>query len=412
MHDHSARPRWNLNGNGTHHNGSRPLHILMVSARYIPYIGGTEIHTYEVAQRLVEAGHRITVLTTDVSGKLPPVEYSQGIQVVRVPAWPAKRDYYLAPEIHRIVRSSYCDLIHCQGYHTFVAPLAMLAARQAGIPYVVSFHSGGHSSSVRNALRGVQQLLLRPLLAHAKKLIGVSAFETAYFQKRLHIPSDRFVTISNGSYLPRTESSTGTNNGTLIVSIGRLERHKGHHRTIAALPEVAKLYPDLRLRIIGSGPYGPALWRCAMRYGMAHRTTIGPIAVSERAGLAALLSAARLAILLSDYESQGIAILEALSMGIPALVTHTSGLAELANNGLVRSVPLNSSPETIASAMIQQLHHPLIVPHVDLPSWDHCATQLLHLYEEICGSDDCPQQLGQPSPVMKTVPTNGGEMIL
>jgi glycosyltransferase involved in cell wall biosynthesis len=121
---------------------------------------------------------------------------------------------------------------------------------------------------------------------------------------------------------------------------------------------------------------------------MADRITMGPIPVNERADLASLLAAAKLAILLSDYESQGIAILEALSLGIPALVTHTSGLVELANNGLVRSVPLNSSPKSIASAMIQQLHHPLIVPHVDLPTWDHCASSLLDLYEEVyesCG---------------------------
>jgi glycosyltransferase involved in cell wall biosynthesis len=371
----------------------------MVSARYIPYIGGTEIHTYEVARRLAQAGHDITVLTTDLSRDLPPVEHTQGVQIVRVPAWPAQRDYYFAPEIYRYIRNNRWDLIHCQGYHTFVAPLTMLAARQAGIPYVVSFHSGGHSSSVRNALRGVQQWLLRPLLIQARKLIGVSKFESDYFQKRLGIPHTRFATISNGSYLPRVEKSSQAaiecakeRAGTLIVSIGRLERHKGHHRTIEALPEVAKSYPDVHLRIVGAGPYGETLWQLAAHCGMAQRVAIGPIAASERAGLAQLLATSNLAILLSDYESQGIAVLEALSLGIPALVTHTSGLAQLANDGLVRSVPLNSSTQTVAAAMIQQLHQPLIAPSVALPSWEQCATQLLALYEEVLA--EAPAHVG------------------
>lgn len=383
------------------------MHILMVAARYIPFIGGTEIHTYEVAQRLIEAGHHVTVLTTDLTGKLPPVEVNQGVQIVRVRAWPANSDYYFAPQIYRTIRNGNWDLIHCQGYHTFVAPFAMLAAQQSGTPYVVSFHSGGHSSTLRNALRGVQHLLLRPLLAGAHKLIGVSGFETGYFQQRLRLPAEKFMTVSNGSYLPRAETTPHEHDGTLIVSIGRLERHKGHHRTIEALPKVVEAYPDVHLRIVGSGPYGPELWRLATRHGLAGRITMGPIATSERGSLASLLSAAKLAILLSDYESQGIAVLEALSLGIPALVTHTSGLAEMANNGLVRSVPLNSTPTTIAAAMIEQLHKPMAVPAVDLPSWDTCAAQLRQLYESIHAQEVHGTQPEEALNPLRTLHTNG-----
>lgn len=101
--------------------------------------------------------------------------------------------------------------------------------------------------------------------------------------------------------------------------------------------------------------------------------------------MASILSDAKLAILLSDYEAQGIAILEALSLGIPALVTHTSGLADLAKGGLVRSVPLNSSSPTIASAILEQLQRPLIAANIQLPSWDHCTARLLQLYYEVHG---------------------------
>jgi glycosyltransferase involved in cell wall biosynthesis len=355
----------------------------MVTARYIPYIGGTEIHTCEVARRMVAAGHEVTVLTTDISRELSPTETIFGVKVVRVPAWPANRDYYFAPDIHNFITRGEWDLIHCQGYHTLVAPLTLLAARKTQTPYLVSFHSGGHPSRTRNSLRSVQQWLLRPLLAGAEKLIGVSKFEVEFFQKRLRLPADRFVTISNGSYLPRPEVLTDGKHGNLIVSVGRLERHKGHQRTIMALPEVAKQYPDVRLRIIGAGPYQPILVRQAERHGVADRVEIGPIAISHRADLASIMAEAKLAMLLSDYESQGIAVLEALSMGLPALVTHTSGLAELADGGLVRSVPLNSSPKTIAAAMIEQLRRPLIRADVSLPTWEWCATQLMELYHTV-----------------------------
>ena len=42
--------------------GGDSLRILYVSARYPPFVGGTEIHTAEVARRMVGRGHEVTVL--------------------------------------------------------------------------------------------------------------------------------------------------------------------------------------------------------------------------------------------------------------------------------------------------------------------------------------------------------------
>ena len=65
-----------------------------------------------------------------------------------------------------------------RGYHQkLVAPLAMLSAALRRIPYVVTFHPGGHSSEARNRLRGAQQRLLWPLLARAARLLDMSVPE-------------------------------------------------------------------------------------------------------------------------------------------------------------------------------------------------------------------------------------------
>jgi glycosyltransferase involved in cell wall biosynthesis len=129
----------------------------------------------------------------------------------------------------------------------------------------------------------------------------------------------------------------------------------------------------------------------AKRYRVAHRVQIGSIGAYQRASLASVLSAAKLFLLLSDYEAHSIAVLEALSLGIPALVTHTSGLAEFAEEGFVRSVPLNSSAHTIAAAVVDQLRHPVMASNLSLPSWDNCSTNLLCLYYEI--TNKCPVKI-------------------
>jgi glycosyltransferase involved in cell wall biosynthesis len=127
------------------------------------------------------------------------------------------------------------------------------------------------------------------------------------------------------------------------------------------------------------------LRRLAHKLGVSEQVEIGPIPPTNRQGMAALLSRAALVALLSDYETHPIAALEALVLGRPVLVTHTSGLGELADQGLARSVPLGSSPAQIASAMLEQLRRPHVPAPIDLPSWDNCAAQLLQLYHMIIG---------------------------
>lgn len=370
---------------------SNSLRVLLVTARFLPNVGGTEIHTYEVARRLAAAGHDVTVLTTDPSKRLMAVEQTEGVHVRRVPAWPANRDYYFAPGIYRTITRNRWDIIHCQGYHTLVAPLTMLAAWHSKTPFVVTFHSGGSSSRLRKAVRPLQRAMLRPLLARAEMLIGVSRFEVEFFRERLRFPQERFVVIPNGSYLPNAENiaSARRNDGTVMVSVGRLERYKGHHLVIAALPKVAVHYPDVQLRIVGAGPYEPALRRMAENLGVANRVEIRAVAGTDRQEMASVLLGASLVILLSDYESQGIAVMEALALGRPVLVADTSALHDLAEGGLVRATPLGSTSEDVAMAVLSQFRMPLVPPKVELPTWDTCASDLLALYEAVTRRPRC-----------------------
>lgn len=359
------------------------MKLLLVAARYYPLMGGTETHVYEVARRFAQQGIDTTVLTTDPSQQLPPEEQVEGVNIIRVPAYPAKSDFYFAPRVYDIVRNGGWDMVHCQGFHTFVPPVAMLAARQANIPYVLSFHSGGHSTGWRNAIRGLQSKVNQPLLARANKLIAVSHFEAKLFQKRLGLPADHFVVIPNGSHLPKLTQIPTTSKEAMILSVGRLEKYKGHHRILEALPLILKQRPDARLRILGTGPYESNLSEMAQDLGVADQTEIGAIPPGNREGMAQMLSKASLVTLFSEYEAHPIAVMEALSLQRPVLVADTSGLSELAERGWVRAIPLNSTSEQVANAILEQLCSPPAVPTVELPTWDQCAASLLSLYNTV-----------------------------
>jgi glycosyltransferase involved in cell wall biosynthesis len=356
----------------------------MVTPRYHPEIGGVERHVFEVARRIGASGKQVTVLCTDRTGQRPDVEVHDGVTVRRVRAWPSKRDYHFAPGIYREVARGRWDLVHVQSYHTFVAPLAMLAALRSRTPYLVTFHGGGHSSGVRLALRRVQRRVLRPLLARAERLVAVARFEVGLYGEELGFRPERFVLIPNGSELelPGQPLPAPPANGTLIASVGRLERYKGHHRVIAALPHLLERRPDARLWIAGSGPYEQELRRLADRLGVGGRVEIESVP-SGNGAMATRLVAVSLVVLLSDFETHPLAALEALALDRPLLVSDTSGLGELAEQGVARSVSLDAGPEVVAEAMVAELDHPLVRGDVRLPTWDECAEGLLGLYQEI-----------------------------
>lgn len=357
--------------------------ILMVSANAYPVMGGVETHLHEVAPRIARAGFDVTILTTDRSGKLPARDNVDGVEIRRVRAWPAERDYYFAPGIYGAIARGRWDLMHCHGYQTFVPPLALLAAARAHIPYVLTFHSGGHGSRVRTRLRGAQQLALRPLLARAQRLIAVSDYEARVFPKRLRIPSNRFVTIPNGAEMEWPAGiGPDDEDRSLILSVGRLERYKGHHSVIAALPHLLKRVPGARLRILGAGPYEPELRRLAAESGVGNRVEIGAIDPKDRQAIATVMARAALVVLMSEYEANPVSVMEALSLRRRVLVADTSGLSELAHRGLARAIPLDSDPAQTARAMFEHLQSP-IPPDHDLPTWDACAADIAHVYRGV-----------------------------
>lgn len=368
------------------------LNVLMVTPRYFPYVGGIETHVHEVGLRLAARGVQVTLLTTVADQHrlhLPRKEVIEGIEVIRVRAWPAQGDYYIAPEVATVIAQGNWDLVHCQGCHTFVPPLAMRAAQKAGLPYIVTFHSGGHSSRMRTLVRGMQWSLQRPLYAGAAKLIGVSRFEANYFREILRLPAERFAVIPNGSLPALSPDAIPAARQELIISIGRLERYKGHHRIISALPKIREMRPAARLLILGSGPYEAALRELAQKVGVAEQVEIRSIPASERQKLAEVLGQAAAVTLFSEYEAHPIAVMEALALERPILVADTSGLSEMAEHELVRAIPLGSSADEIACAIVGQMDAPPPSTRVTLPTWESCTETLLPIYQQIAKRTVC-----------------------
>jgi glycosyltransferase involved in cell wall biosynthesis len=353
----------------------------MVTPHYPPKLGGVEVHVREVSERLGQMGNAVTVVTTT-----PDARAAEGsaVEVLGVPARLRRGDLLYAPRIAAVMRSRPWDVVHVQSYHTLVPPLAMRAARRAGIPYVLTFHGGGHSSRVRRLIRGPQLLAIGRGLRGAARLVALAEFEIEHYGRLLRIPPERFELIPNGADLPAVPDATSVAGDVLeIASIGRLERYKGHQRALEAFAELLPARPDARLWIAGSGPYKRALERLATRLGVSQRVEISSVAPGERARFAERLSRVGLVLLLSDFETHPVALLEAASLGRPSVVSDTSGLRELALKGYARTVPARASPRYVAAVLAEELERPSSPrPSLETFTWDSCARALGALYEE------------------------------
>lgn len=359
------------------------LSVVMVTPRFLPLIGGVEVHVREVSRRLLARGLTVLVITGDAGGQLPERECVDGIDVRRLPEWPARTDLHYLRGLGAAIRDAAPDVVHVQGIHTLAAPFAMLAARRAKVPYVVTFHTGGHPSRFRQLIRPLQWRLLAPLLRQAGALIAVSRFEARLFQAAIGDTHGQIVVIRNGGVsLGPADREKIAVDPSLVVSIGRLEWYKGHHRAIDALPALRESIPDAHLLILGSGQQETKLLERAAGLGMARAVKVRSIPASRRDELSDIVASAGVVVLLSEYESHPVAAMEAISLGRPVVVAATTGLIELAETGLVRAVPLKARADELAAVLTEELRTPTPITG-PLPTWEHSVAQLASVYRRM-----------------------------
>jgi phosphatidylinositol alpha-1,6-mannosyltransferase len=125
----------------------------------------------------------------------------------------------------------------------------------------------------------------------------------------------------------------------VLLTVGRMylnERYKGHDRVIAALPVLIEKGHDPVYLIVGEGDDQSRLERLAGDAGVAERVRFMGALPQER--VAALYRAADLFLMPSTSEGFGIAFLEAMASGTPALGLDAGGTTDPLGDGELGTV--------------------------------------------------------------------------
>jgi glycosyltransferase involved in cell wall biosynthesis len=147
--------------------------------------------------------------------------------------------------------------------------------------------------------------------------------------------------VDTDRFAPRA-ASTSCEDFTFVL-IGRLERRKGVDLAIEALARV----PEIRLEVVGEGEQRAALERLAVGLGVRRRVLFHGYVEDARP----IVAAADAALCSSRSEGLGMALLEAMSMGRPAVGFAVGGVPEIVKDDRTGLLSPAGDVEALAARM-------------------------------------------------------------
>ncbi|MCP9275087.1 glycosyltransferase [Mycolicibacterium arenosum] len=138
---------------------------------------------------------------------------------------------------------------------------------------------------------------------------------------------------------------------TLLVHCGRLSVEKHAHRSVETIASLRDSGVDARLVVVGEGPLRARLERQAANLPVTFTGYVGC-----RDTVASILASADVALAPGPHETFGLAALEALASGTPAVVSKTSALAELLTGD--SGAAADNDPDSIAAAVSRVISTP------------------------------------------------------
>ena len=237
---------------------------------------------------------------------------------------------------------------------------AAAAAAAARIPYVIT----AHGQDVRNLERPALRRATGAALRRASAAIAVSGYLADELRSMgLRLPPLHVVNmgVDLSRFAPRDRGEARARlgvpaDGALIVAIGGLTERKNPLGLLQAFARVRRRRPDARLAFVGDGPLAAAVDAGARRLGVAG-AVIRPGAVPH-GEVSAWVAASNALALVSRVEPLGIAALEALAGGRPAVVTRVGGAREVVPEPAAGRVVDPLDPGAIAEALVAVLDDP------------------------------------------------------
>ena len=391
--------------------GSQSLRILLAPSAYYPNVGGIEELTRQLAIALRSKGHESAVLTNRWPPATARAEKLNGVDVARLrfplpAASPSDAALFAltaplaAASVVRAIRSWRPDVVHAIGAGPQAAYVAVLRPLlRARLVFTAQGELTFDAQDVfarSTSLRGG----LRRILRAADAVTACSAYVLRDLTDFAAIRGPSWVVPNGVEPADFAQARPESRERPYVLAVGRLVPQKGLDVLIEAFATSA--LADLDLVIAGDGPERERLRERAAQLRLAQRVHLA--GAVDRAGIASLLAGARAFALPSRGEPFGIALLEAMAAGVPAVATRAGGVPEFARDGENALLVRVDDPQELAAAldrvdMNAEVREALVRggrATADELRWERIARRYLQIY---AAAGVAPRARGIESPI-------------
>ncbi len=316
---------------------------LLVTHVFPPITGGSGRWFWEIYRRLPLDQ---VVIAAGEHPNAPDFDAGHDLRVERVPlalpSWgmcsiKGAKGYYRAQRtVRRLIKQHRISHLHC-GALLPDGWIGYLCRRLYGIPYMIYMH--GEEICYAGSSRELGWMC-RKVLSAAEFIVANSQNTRNILLEKWRVPGERIEVLTPGvdceRFQPRafngeTKRRLGWENRTVILTVGRLQKRKGHDALIRAMPLIRDAIPDVLYSIAGDGEERQNLEglvdELALRGQVQFRgetTDEELVACYQQCDLFALPNR-RIG---DDLEGFGMVLVEAQACGKPVIAGNTGGTGE------------------------------------------------------------------------------------
>jgi len=314
--------------------------IMRIGIVCYPTFGGSGVLATELGKALAQKGHHVHFITYQqpvrLSGFIPNIFYHE----VQVPTYPLF-DYppyetALASTMVDVIKNNNLDLLHVHYAipHASAAYMAkkILEGEGKHIPVITTLHGTDITLVGRDKTYA-------PVVAfsinQSDAITAVSNDLRDETRKTFHIEKDIEVIYNFVDVQRFTRKPIDAFKKVIAPNGERILLHASNFRKLKRVQDVVKIFYEVQKKIsakllfVGDGPERQSAEELARSLGVCDEIRF----VGKQEQMEDILAIADLFLLPSEYESFGLAALEAMAAGVPVISTNAGGLKEINIDG-------------------------------------------------------------------------------
>lgn len=308
--------------------------------------GGILFLCVHIAKKLSNAGHDVTIYTTDLdfannprtfNKHLPRTELIDKFKIQRSHVWFSLYLFYVNPGMYLQMLKGDYDIIHAVGVRSFQSLIAALVARKRNIPLVVSDQGGltthpdlNESGLFKKLLIKIQTVMINFILKQATKIIAANEYEKKIFSE--FCDDSKITIVRNGIDIEDLTSNTSNFKkkyriGEFILFVGRFNKVKGIDTLLKALSLIKDKEELLNVKLVIMGvDFGFESTMLEMINTLKIKDKVLVIKNPSRIDVISAYNESKFLVLPSRWELSPLTPLEGFAFKKPVITTNAHGI--------------------------------------------------------------------------------------